>query len=318
MEENEDIRETFDDVLAERLPSLDDLLAKTGVELKDRPFRAAVEFMQCSVLEVEDGQGRHDHPVISTEIVTERWFAALFQSIEEWYRQRHGAAFRARTARALAGFVDHSSTAFELAVPQTVVEPDVSGETVWLRIPSAVLESEDPLSWLTSPPSLDRLAPSERATLTSSVGEVASRLRSIHVSIMGIPDRDLTLNGFLTLTRRHIERAAREAVGKEPKLPAGCWNLHMAVECAFKALIHRRAPPFPRTHDLKWLLERASSHLRAFPFLEFATLPDYREAIQRRYGKGQYVSLDDYWVLYFSALRVVDSVLQPLVRIHLG
>jgi HEPN domain-containing protein len=318
MNDNEDTAGTFEDVLEERLPSLDDLLAKSGVELRDRPFRAAFEFIDLWILEVKDGEGRQFKPVISADIVTEKWFAALFQLIEQWYKHRYGAAFRATTSRALNGFVVLWSTAFELAVPRTVVEPDVPGESIWLRFPGSVLKNENPLSWLTSPPNLDRLVPHERAALASSVTEVAIRLRSINVSIMGIPDRNPTLSGLLTQTRNHIHLAARKAVGEDAELASACWDLHMAVECAFKALIHRRVPPFQKTHDLSKLFDRASAHLINFPANALANLSDWREAIERRYGGGQYVSLDDYWLLYLSALKVVESVLRPLVVLDLG
>jgi HEPN domain-containing protein len=311
--------DTLDAVIAERLPLLDKMLAKTGIELKDRPFRATFEFIEIWVLEVNDGQGRQFKPTISAEIVTERWFAALYQLIERWYHNRYGEAFRATSSRALTGFVPIWSTVFELAVPREVVQSDVPGETVWLRFPGRVLEAEDPLAWLRSPPSLGQLSQTESENLRSAVNEVAARLRAINVAIMGIPERDKTLSGFLVAIRSHLELAAKKAVaGGHPELETGFWDLHMATECAFKSLIHRKIGKFPRRHDLDELYNIAASHLRAFPSEELEKLPKWREAIEHRYGGGIPVNLDEYWTLYMATLRIIESALEPLVVLRIG
>ncbi|MEA2601324.1 MAG: hypothetical protein QOF89_2316 [Acidobacteriota bacterium] len=311
--------DTLDAVIAERLPLLDKLLAKTDVELKDRPFRATFEFIEIWVLEVNDGQGRQFKPTISAEIVTERWFAALYQLIERWYHNRYGESFRATSSRTLTGFVPVWSTAFELAVPREVLQSDVPGETVWLRFPGRVLEAEDPLAWLRSPPSLDQLSQAESENLRSAVNEVAARLRAINVAIMGIPNRDRTLSGFLVSIRSHLELAAKKAVaGGHPQLETGCWDLQMATECAFKSLLHRKAGKFPRTHDLDELYRLAASHLQAFPSEALKKLPKWREAIEHRYGGGTRVDLDEYWTFYMATLRIIESVLAPLVVLHIG
>lgn len=311
--------ETLDTVIAERLPLLDKLLAKTGVELKDRPFRATFEFIELWVLEINDGQGRQFKPTISAEMVTERWFAALYQLIERWYQNRYGESFRATSSRALTGFVSIWSTPFELAVPRDVHEPDVPGETIWLRFPGRVLDTEDPLGWLRFPPSLGQLSRAESEDLKSAVGEVAARLRAINVAIMGIPERDRILSGFLMSIRSHLELAAKKALAeRRPELEAGCWDLQMAAECAFKSVLHRKVGKFPRTHDLDVLYRLAASHLQAFPSEELKKLPNWREAIERRYGGGTRVDLDEYWTLYLATLRIIESVLAPLVELHIG
>lgn len=319
MESSEDkALETLDDVIAERLPLLDQLLAKSGLELKDRPFRASFEFIELWVLEVKDGRGRQFKPIISAEMVTERWFAALYQSIEKWYRDRYGEAFRATSSRTLTGFVSIWSTPFELAVPRDVTEPDVPGETIWLRFPGRVLEAEDPLAWLRSPPSLSQLSQEESEDLKSAVDEVAGRLRAINVAIMGIPGRDKILSGFLVSIRSHLELAAKKALAEHPELGAGCWDLQMATECSFKSVLHRKTGRFPRTHDLDKLYSIAAVYLQAFPSNELKKLPNSSEAIERRYGGGNRVDLDEYWTLYLATLRIIESVLAPLVVLHLG
>jgi HEPN domain-containing protein len=320
MESSEDnTPDTLDAVIAERLPSLDKLLGKTGIELKDRPFRATFEFIELWVLEVNDGHGRQFKPAISAEIVTEGWFAMLYQLIERWYGNRYGESFRATSSRTLTGFVPIWSTAFELAVPREVIEPDVPGETVWLRFPGRVLETEDPLAWLRSPPSLDQLSKAESKELRSAVNEVAVRLRAINVAIMGIPDRDRVLSGFLVSIRSQLELAAKKALaGGHPQLETGCWELQMATECAFKSVLHRKAGKFPRTHDLDKLYCLAASHLQVFPSEELEKLPKWREAIEHRYGGGTPVDLDEYWALYLATLRIIESVLSPLVDLHIG
>jgi hypothetical protein len=75
---------------------------------------------------------------------------------------------------------------------------------------------------------------------------------------------------------------------------------------------------FPRTHDLDELYRLTASHLQAFPSEELKKLPNWREAIERRYGGGTRVDLDEYWTLYLATLRIIENVLAPLVVLRIG
>lgn len=319
-----DVREnsepdSLDGVIAERLPILDELLAERGVALEARPLKAACDFVDLWVLKVPDASGKEFEVSTTTEVVTEKWFGALYQTIERWYRRRYHDAFNSRESRTLTGFVSIWSTPFKLAIPRVVREPDVPGETAWLRFPSAVLESERPLDWLCQPPSLDDLSRTQRDQLESEEREVATRLRSIEVSIMGIPVSDEALDGLLVAVSSHLRAAAEKAIiGGHPALETGGWDFHFAVECALKALLHVKSGSFPRIHVLADLYELAKPYLPDLPNELLERLPTAEEAIGYRYGGGRRLTLGCYWGMYQAALEIVETAMDTLAVLRLG
>lgn len=310
---------SLDGVIAERLPILDELLAERGVTLKERPLRAACDFVELWVVKIRDASGNEFEPSPASEVVTEKWFGALYQAIERWFRHRYQDAFDAKESRTLTGFVTVWSTPFKLAVPRVVREPDVPGESAWLRFPNAVLESERPLDWLCRPPSLDDLSRTQREQLESEAREVATRLRSIAVSIMGTPVSDETLDGLLVAVSSHLRVAAEKAIiGGHPALKTGGWDLHFAAECALKALLHVESGSFPRIHALTGLYDLAEPYLPGLPKELLERLPTAEEAISSRYGGGRELTLADYRGMYQATLEIVEKAMDPLAVLRFG
>lgn len=309
---------TLDDVVAERLPFLDEYLGRSEVPLSERPLRATFEFIQRWVERVRDANGREFAPRVSAQIVSDDWFGAIYQTIEVWYLNRY-PYLNTTEIRLLSGFVTLWNTAFELMVPSMVIEPGETTETIWLRFPDRLLPSEDPLSWLTSPPGVDNIAPEDKEQLERSVRLVAARLRSIHTAMMGIPHDHDVVDGLLAALEGHLEQAARKgAAADHPSLETGCWDLQMAAECALKTVLAIRSGNFPKTHDLTILGSRAAPHLPNFPKDALDSLPPYQVSLDRRYGGGSPVTLAIYKELYLSTLELVDVVLDSLVELRLG
>lgn len=309
---------TLDDVVAERLPLLDKHLGKSEVPLSKRPFRATFEFIQLWVERIRDANGREFAPRVSAQIVLDDWFGAIYQAIEAWYFTQY-PHINTTESRLLSGFVTLRNTAFELKVPSIVTEPGETTETVWLRFPDRLLPSEDPLSWLTSPPGLNSIAPEEREQLDRSVRLVAERLRSIHAAMMSIPHNHAVVDGLLTALEGHLEQASRKgAAGDHPSLETGCWDLQMVAECALKTLLAIRSGNFTKTHDLTILASGAAPYLPDCPKDALDLLPPWQVSVDRRYGSGSPVTLATYVDLYLSTLELADVVLDSLVELRLG
>lgn len=312
-------QETIDAIVAERLPPIDQTLAENGVSLAERPLQATFFFIDINVLALRYGDGREFKPGAPEEIVSEKWFAAIYQLVEDWYFNRYGNTINRRADRQAIGLLVMWSTAFRLNIPTTITCLTGDGETATLRFPDRVLEQENPLDWLTPTPSLDHLKSEELDELRSSAHRVSTRIRSISVSMLGIPGHDPVMAGLLSNVRTNLEHAARKAL-KENRftLETAAWDLHLAVECGLKALSHRKTGSFAKTHNLSILKDAVQDHVTDFPSSALDHLPSDREAVDLRYGQGGRLSLGEFWTYYLAALEILDIAMDSLMVIGLG
>lgn len=115
------------------------------------------------------------------------------------------------------------------------------------------------------------------------------------------------LDGLLVAVSSHLRAAAEKAIiGGHPALETGGWDLHLAVECALKALLHVKSGSFPKIHPLAKLYELAKSYLPNLPNDLLERLPTAEEAIGYRYGGGRRLTLGCYWCMYQAALEIVE------------
>src|ERR1700681_68826 len=306
-------------IIAERLPALDSALAEDEVALTERPFLATVNFSRAFVLELRDGDKQWTPDMDSAQFVTERWFRALYQEIEEWYRKRYGASLDKSPPRTANGFVLVWGTPFALKVPVMVIKPGKPGKTVWVSFPDSVLEAEDPTEWLVASPNLAAMTASELADVTAECQEIASLLRSIMVKLMGIQPNTPILQGFLDGVRLHVEVAAEHVIRErqEGVTPRAYWETQMACECAYKALLQQKRGSFRETHDLFTLHDEAEPYNLAIKRDILKRLPRWKEMVEFRYGQLE-PAIASFYKAYRTMLRVVDAVLAPIVTLGLG
>lgn len=305
------------EILVERLPSVDTLLAAEQIPLRRRPFHAALEFARNYILEVQDYD--HQGPPDSSfpEMVSKRWFRLLYQGVETWYHQRYGSAFETTPQKTIVGFVRIWGTGFALRVPFPLVETGTPGKTAWIKFPDAVLGPENPSDWLVSPPNLKGMRPSELAKLTAACHETASLLRTIMVRLMGIEARDLIARGFLDGIRFHVESAAEAALQNTPSAVANAfWNIQMACECAYKAMWVQKIGSFLETHDLFTLHDRAGEHRPPLNREILKKVPRWEKMVDLRYGQASTPTLDSFGQSYRAMLHIIAAILQTLVTTH--
>lgn len=311
--------ESIASAIAERLPALDSILASEEISLDERPFRAALYFAQFFVLEIRDGDRQWTPDLESPDFVAEKWFRALYQEIESWYRNRYGAALEQSPPTVVNGFVLIWGTPFALKVPVTVTTPGRPGKTVWVSFPDSVLENENPASWLVAPPNLSAMSDFEQEEVVVQCKEIASLLRSIRVKMMGITGNSV-VQGFINGVRLHVEVASEHVVREQRggATPRAYWELQMACECAYKALAQGRGGSFRETHDLFLLHDDVESYGLAVSRELLKKLPRWKTMVELRYGQVADPAIASFYEAYKTMLQVVDAVLAPIVIFGVG
>jgi|SRR4051812_18728528 len=307
-------------IIAEVLPELDSTLASNEVDLSERPFLAAVDFARSFVLEIRDAEKQWTPDLKSPQFITEQWFRALYEEIEDWYRGRYGAALEKSPPETANGFMLIWKTPFALKVPITVVKPDEPGKTVWVSFPDAVEEAENSTDWLVDPPNLGAMSASDLAKTTAECKRISSSLRSIMSKLVGIPSGNPIVRGFLNGARLHVEVAAEHVTRDrhEGVTPRAYWELQMACECAYKALLQQKRSSFIETHDLFRLHDEAQSCGVVLNRDVLKKLPRWKEMVELRYGQTLDPSIAGFYESYCAMLQVVEAALAPLVMIGLG
>ncbi len=308
----------FDAAIAERLPLHDEYLAKAGVDLQERPFRATLDYIESWIVAIDLGDGELIEPG-APEMVKTRWFGMILRSVQKWYRQRYGDAMTESTEHTLTAFVLVWSTAFQLSIPSIIPDPEGPSGSAWLRFPNKVLPVETPLKWIRPAPATEQLSPSERHELEVTATEVATLMRSINVAILGIPHNSTDLAGLLTAAHSHLTSSAAKAIqGGHPSLEIGCWDLHMAAECSLKAYVKVQTGSFPKSHDLNHLFRLTSNGLPQLQPADLKRLPPWQVAVAYRYGDGPQLSVVAFFEMYRAVLRIVHAALNPLVTFRLS
>lgn len=302
----------FHSALWKELGFIDELLGEAGVELQQRPFLAAFDFVKYCIVAIRDDSGERSTQVPG--VLTERWFALLLKDVEEWYRKRYGEVFNQRSRRTAMGLIVIWGTAFAVDVPLLASRPGKLGETVWLSFPTAVSGGEDPLEWLRSPPNLATLRSDQLASLRDAASEVAELLRSVNVSLLGIPNKGGAQSGALIhRVRNYLESAAQHAIESPPDTSLGCWDLQMACECAMKATLDTLTGRFPKTHNLFRLRRETEVLSERLPIEWLTALPASSKMIAFRYGDGERPKISTFYGYYKTALRVVHGAIGPIV-----
>lgn len=312
--ERPSIREILSDYLSEQDPTL----AADNVALWQRPLYAALGFVHTYLLEDNDVEGSQTE--IWPDIVQKRWFRKLYRAITIWYRTRFGDAFAEPAASVVRGLVLIWGTPFPIEVPTQIVRPAQPGLTVLLSFPESVTDSENPTDWLVSPPNIDQMPARELAKVSSECRKIASLLRSIKVKLLGIDHSNPVVSGFLGGVKVHIESASEHILGmrQEDSIPRAYWELQMACECAYKALLMQKTGTFQEIHDLFLLHDEAAKHKVILSRDLVKRIPRWRDMVSLRYGQAKSPTIVEFYEAYKVMLRIVEAALQPMVELVLG
>lgn len=309
----------FDECLNAALSGIDEGFSATSLPIASRPFYAAVAFVETCVIQV-DTDDRGPRPTgVPTAFAVEPWFADVFERVDSWYRTRYGAAYDRSRGRTVSGVVVTSGIPYELSVPPTVTRPVEPGRTAWLIFADSVLPDETPTRWLRCHPPLDQLSTRKRQSVVAMTEEIATALRRSRNILVGVawPDRNARGlgDGIVTNLETGARRILNHTVSGE--IQRCHWDLHMAVEAAFKVFLRQKQGTFPRIHDLDELFARSAAHGLVLDHSLLKKLPSWHEAADLRYAQGSRDDVRLAFETYRVVLKLVPTIVGGLERLDL-
>jgi hypothetical protein len=211
-------------------------------------------------------------------------------------------------------------TPYLLRVPMTTSEPGIPGESAWLCFHDAVQPSEDVLKWIENGPVFANLEPRDVKSAYRITEDVATKLRSIHIALLGTDRSDAKVAELCDGILLNLERAARHlAKAGIEDVKLAHWDMQMACELALKCLAQQRANDFKETHDLFYLYDSMPEGVPPFPRTELSKLPNWEKMMDLRYGGGAAIPIPQAFRAFRAALTVVTGTAKSLrVRYRLG
>lgn len=289
--------DSYEALLRETLPWIDERFSKDGRVVHERPFAAARIIVEHFIVEIEGDT--------KDEYLSKPWFAGIYEPIYKWYEARYGEALTRPRQEQTRGLVLYFGTPLLFRLPLVLNEPGLDG-TTWLRFPKEVLGQEHPLDWIESPPPLAQMPAKRREALADSTRHIATLLRSINNDLN---TADLEKSGPRALVGtvlRHFEKAAVDASAEDHGARSlAVWELQMASEKTMKAYLAQKEIAYPPTHDLRALQKLA------FESADFgdakspmAAMPTERRVMAWRYSELPPPKPNEFFRIYGAALTL--------------
>ncbi len=301
---------TFESLLRETLPWIDERFAKEGKPVQERPFAAAQIVVEFFIVEIK-GDTKDNY-------LTKPWFAGIFDPILNWYERRYGQALlRSKQAKTI-GLVHYFGSPLTFQLALVVSEPGEIG-TTWVRFPKEVLENEDPLTWLDTPPPIEAMPAKRGNSLRASVATVANLLRGINNDLNTADLGKSAARSLVATILKHFEKAARDGASTDLSTVAlGIWDLQMACEKAMKAFLFQSEIDYPDTHDLRALQKLAEVKGSLGSAKQFvAAMPSERRVVAWRYSELSPPTPADFFRFYLAALNLAGSYAAAMSRKHI-
>lgn len=291
----------------EHLPGLDEILDSEKLPVHERTFRAAHLFVDLAVEAPE---------AVKQELLGSITFReGILPIVSDWYWAKYGSLCRDQRSRELSGILSAYAQPLLIQIPQTLSRVEVEGETLWLTLPDSLREDESIRKLTGGLINLAALPPAASKAVQAEAALVVGISRSINLNLMskeGLDEETFSLGQTIW---PHFEKAVRDLLLLTSEgAAAACWDLHLAVEKAFKVLIRSKQPgAAPFGHDLNALQKQA---LRCGAVIDSALvkrLPKEKMAIQFRYAEAL-VSTATAIDHYKTALELVDQITREIPR----
>lgn len=297
----------FNAFLGESLAMIDEKFAKDGRPIHERPLAAAQMVVEYFVESVE-GETKDGY-------LTKPWFGGIYRPVWDWYQTRYGEKLIRSKRAQTRGIVLYFGSPLVFSVPLVVHEKGQE-DTSWVRFPKEVLPSEDPLSWLESPPPLDEMPQKRRATLEQAIRQTATHLRSINNDLNTADLNEANQRSLVRTVIRHLEKAAvDETSDDENTRSLAVWELQMACEKTMKAYLWQTIATFPETHDLRALQKLAQA---TGDFAEakkaLAFMPSASRVISWRYAQVLPPVPSEFQRMYTASLMVCSVYASMMQR----
>ena len=306
------IRVELKDVVKETthwLELFDDEFALVNMPFYRRPLHAAMRLVQVGIKDVS-GQSKDDY-------LLKPWFTEIVKQVIGWYEERYGAEALKPEQSRFSGLVLLRRTPIRLTMRETVKKVEVENETSWMIYADAIHESETVLSFFSSKPNLDALPGPDRTKLEADVARVVSQSRRINLALNSAddlaPDGQRLRDGVWL----HVENGVANIASLKPSLASvGAWELHLAVEKAFKVFLHQHGNTDMKAlgHDLSKMSGAAKEFGLVVNPKALAKMPHWKAASDSRYAQKA-VDIDDVVAIYDIALQLMFEITAKMKRI---
>lgn len=288
---------SYESLLRESLPWIDERFAKEGKPVQERPFAAAQIVIEFFIVEIE-GDTKENY-------LSKPWFAGIFEPVLKWYERRYGQALLRSKQAQTVGLVHYFGSPLTFRLALVVSEPGERG-TTWVRFPKEVLENEDPLTWLDTPPPIEAMPARRRETLRTSVAAVANLLRGINNDLNTADLGKSVARSLVATVLKHFEKAAMDGSSHDPSTVAlGVWDLQMVCEKTMKAFLSQLEIAYPETHDLRVLQRLAQARGSVDAVKQFvAAMPSERRVVAWRYSELTPPTSAEFLRFYHAALNL--------------
>lgn len=298
---------TFEMLLRECLPWIDERFSKEGKPVHARPFSAAQIIAEHFVVAIE-GDTKDNY-------LSKPWFAGILQPVLKWYERRYGHALLTARQSQTVGLVHYFGSPLTFHVALVLSEPGDDG-TTWVRFPKEVLPGEDPLTWIDKPPPISAMPEKRRDALRSSVSSVADLLRGINNDLATADFGQSTARSLIATVIKHLEKAAIDGSSDDAQTVAlGVWELQMACEKTMKAFLSQPGIVYPETHDLRALQRLADTNGVVADAKQFVSaFPSERRVLAWRYSQVIPPTPAEFLRFYLATLNLARIYAAKLSR----
>lgn len=299
-------QESLDKFLRKILPELDEISARAGLAVSERPMKVAQHIAEDLVIEVSEGTKEN--------YMVQPWFAAIFITVQKWFIARYGEA-QVHPKREVFGAIKHFEAMYLLQIPLTLVEPQ-GDDTLWLTFAKDILPGENVLLWIINGPSTEMLKAHQLDKLRKDISDVASMVRSISNDLITAEFPEGAQRAMAGSILRHLSKAASDMCSlNHESTSLVVWELVQACEKAMKVYLSQEGVDYPLTHDLRVLLKitpakydwsDVKAALRVFP--------SESRMMKWRHQEIESPLIADLWRYYMAALKITSIYTSRISR----
>jgi|GEM_PF-2371059 len=297
----------LEDYLDEHMPSIDKYLEGKGVPLSERFTKAAKIFFENTVIE-SNVDINHDF------FASEYFYCHILPLFHGWYCDKYGDLMNVEHADYYLRLITVSGQPFMINIPKAKKKLVKENELIELTMLDRFSDDENLADFIGRRKNIETTILFGSNDSIKQLSNVVTLTRSINLNTQGVvglnPEVTRMLRGVIT----SIEQSVRGIASlKAENISTSCWELHFAIERAFKVLIYCSSKRIEHGHNLSKLnctLEQLGHELEPKLLLNMLT---GKEAIAMRYGEKTITFLEAYQ-RYMNSLALIDEVTFLLPR----
>jgi HEPN domain-containing protein len=299
---------TFKTAIYEYLPYIDEILEEWRVPVRKRALSASIIFVEDCVIKVSTGS--------KEEFINSEYFSIIVNYVIDWYIEKYGQLAENEPRETLSGIVRYHNQPVRLNIPPTTTRIEKEGETLWLTFPDHLQKEESYEGLFDLNIKVESLSENELGTLIKEVEEVVALSRRTFISLMTVSGMSKNSKNMASSIWAHIEKAISDIISqKQENISVACWELHLAVEKAFKVYIYQFPGEKCWGHNLNELCEQSNRLGLSLDKKLLAELPspNGKDVIKMRYSE---IKVDSRKAVeyYLNSLKIICFIAEKLKR----